>query len=91
MDDKYGALVNLVDEEWFATLLERHNDPEPDFHLNLFDVVIIGKGLNPADDIMYMNMSSLWNLLSWLRSVEAGWFAQLINESSLATLRSSLR
>ena len=77
VDDTFGSLVNLVDERWFPTLLEKHNDPECDYHLDLFDVVIIGKDLNPADDIVYMNMSSLWNLLNWLRSIEAGWCAQL--------------
>jgi hypothetical protein len=41
VDDKFGSLVTLVDERWFATLLEQHNDPESDFHFSLFDVIMV--------------------------------------------------
>ncbi len=32
------------------------------------DVFIIGKDLNPADDIVYMHITFLWHILNWLRA-----------------------
>ncbi len=77
IDDSFGSLVNLVNERWLPTLLAQHNDPDHDFHFDLFEPVIIGKDLNPADDIVYMNMTSLWHILNWLLNVEAEWLSQL--------------
>lgn len=77
MDDSFGALNQFVQERWFTTLLEKHNDPDSDYHFNLFDVVIIGQDLNVEDDIVYMNMSSLWFLLNFVRNIAAGWLTQL--------------
>jgi hypothetical protein len=77
MDDSYSTLHEFVQQRWFADLLAKHNDPDSDYHFNLFDVVVVGKNLSPEDDIVYMNMSSLWFLLNFLRNIEAGWLTQL--------------
>jgi len=77
MDDSFGALNPFVQERWFTMLLEKHNDPDSDYHFNLFDVVVIGQDLNVEDDIVYMNTSSLWFLLNFLRNIAAGWLTQL--------------
>ena len=66
-----------MQQRWFADLLAKHNDPESDYNFNLFDVVVVGKDLSPEDDIVYMNMSSLWFLLNFVRNIEAGWLTQL--------------
>ena len=73
MDDSFGALTQFVQQRWFASLLEKHNDEESDYHFDLFDVVVIGQDLSPEDDIVYMNTTSLWFLLNWLRNIAAGW------------------
>jgi hypothetical protein len=59
IDDSDGSLVNLVNERWLSTLLAVHNDPDHDFHFDIFEPVIIGQDLNPAQDIVFMNMTSL--------------------------------
>ncbi len=38
---------------------------------------MIGEDLNPSDDIVYMNMTSLWHIGNWLRAIDAGWIIQL--------------
>ena len=60
VDDSYGSLVALAEAKWFTTLLANHNDPDCDFHLDMYEPFIIGKGLNPGEDIVYMNISSLY-------------------------------
>lgn len=82
VDDSYQSLLKLVEERWFPTLLAQHNDPDSEFHFDLFEVFIMGKDLNPADDIVYMNMSSLWHILNWLRNIEAGWLTQLNGDTT---------
>ena len=93
MDDSYASLVAFVDSKWFATLLARHNDPNCDFHIDLFEPIVIGKDLNPSDDIVYMNITSLWFLFNIFRNVECGWMFQLngdatycINRAGVASL-----
>ncbi len=45
VDDSYGSLVALADAKWFTTLLANHNDPDCDFHLDMYEQFIIGKDL----------------------------------------------
>ncbi len=50
MDDSYALLVAFVDSKWFKTLLARHNDPDINYHVDLFELIVIGKDLNPSDE-----------------------------------------
>jgi hypothetical protein len=59
VDDSFGFLVDRVEQRWLPTLFEAHNHPEASFHLKVLDVIIMAKDLNPSDDIVYMNMTSL--------------------------------
>ncbi len=93
MDDSYAALEAFVDSKWFETLLAQHNDPDCDYHLNLFEPIVIRKDLNPSDDIVYMVLSSLWFLFNIFRNIECGWLFQLngdatycINRAGIASL-----
>ena len=78
---------------WFTTLLANHNDPDCDFHLDMYEPFIIGKGLNPGEDIVYMNISFLYFLCNIFRNIECGWLFQLngdvtygINRTGVASL-----
>ena len=48
VDDSYGSLVALVDAKWFTTLLGNHNNPDCEYHMDMYEPFIIGKGLNPG-------------------------------------------
>ncbi len=71
-----ATIDGLVEQIWLSTLPESHNNAESTFHLKMFDIIMIGKDLNPSDDIVYMNMTSLWHICNWLRAIDAGWIIQ---------------
>jgi hypothetical protein len=66
----YGSLVRYAEAKWLLTLFKKHIDS---FHLGMHEVFVIGKGLEAANDIMYLNFSLLWHLCNVLRNIEAGW------------------
>ncbi len=74
IDDSFGSLVTFTDSKWFATLLARHNDPGIDYHLDImvFKDFVIGRDHQPAEDIVHLNISSLWFILNIIRNMEAG-------------------
>ncbi len=67
VDDSNGLLVKLVDIKWFASLLTEHNDPAFKYYLDLFEPFVIGRDLNLVEDIVYINISSLWFILNIFR------------------------
>ncbi len=95
VDDSYGSLINLVDIKWFASLLAEHNDPASEYHMDMFEPFVIGRDLNPAEVIVYMNVSSLWFIFIIFRNIECGWLFQLNHDMTyciigLASRRSHL-
>jgi hypothetical protein len=90
VDDSYGSLVALADAKWFTTLLANHNDSDCDFHLDMYKPFIIGKDLNPGEDIVYMNMSSLYFLFNIFRNIECGCLFQLNGDVTYAINRTGV-
>ena len=82
IDDSFGSLVRFAEAKWFTTLFAMHVDPASDFHLDMFDVFVIGKDINAMDDIVYINFSTLWHLCNILRNIMAGWVFQLNGDVS---------
>ncbi len=63
----------------------------------MYKPFIIGKHLNPGEDIVYMNMSSLYFLFNTFRNIECGCLFQLngdvtyaINRTGVASLTLSV-
>ena len=69
MDDSFGALTRYSEMKLFKTLLQQHNDEASDFHFKLFEPFVIGRDLKAKDDIVYLNFSSSWHLLNFLRNM----------------------
>ncbi len=59
IDDSYGSLVRYAEGKWFMTRYLQHLDSGVDFHFGMFDVFVIGKDLNAAEDIVYLNFSTM--------------------------------
>ena len=57
--------------------MRKHNDPAIDFHVSLYDYVVIGYELITERDVVRMNLSSVWMLANALRAIIAGWNFQL--------------
>ncbi len=54
IDVSFGSLVCHAEAKWFPTLFEKHMY-STDFHLGMYYVFIIGKGVDTANDIVYLN------------------------------------
>ncbi len=39
---RFGSLAQFSDVKWFRTLVDHHNDPEDDFHFNMYSALVIG-------------------------------------------------
>ncbi len=87
IDDSFGSLVCYAETKWFPTLFEKHNARGSDFHLDMYDVFVIGKDINAAEDIVYLNFSSLWHLCNIIRNIAAGWIFQLNGDATFKVCR----
>ena len=87
IDDSFGSLVRYADAKWFPTLFANHIDPAADFHLDMYDVFVIGKDINAREDIVYLNFSTLWHLCNILRNIAAGWVFQLNGDATFKVCR----
>jgi hypothetical protein len=45
---------SYAEAKWIPTLFEKHMD-STDFHLGMHYVFVIGKGVDAANDIVYLN------------------------------------
>jgi hypothetical protein len=59
IDSSFGSLAQFTDVKWFKTFVARHNDPEDEFHFNMYKPFVIGRDLNAGRDIVHMNITSL--------------------------------
>ncbi len=57
--------------------MRKHNDPAIDYHVSLYEYVVIGYELIAARNVVRFNMSSVWMLANALRAIVAGWNFQL--------------
>jgi hypothetical protein len=55
------------------TPVRKHNDPAIDYHVSLYEYVVIGYELIAARDVVRINMSSVWMLANTLHAIIAGW------------------
>jgi hypothetical protein len=66
----------LIRSSW-SELVRKHNDPAIDYHVPLYEYVVIGYELIAAPDVMRINLSSVWMLANALCAILAGWNFQL--------------
>jgi hypothetical protein len=57
--------------------VRKRNDPAIDYHVSLYEYVMIGYELIAARDVVRINMSSVWMLANAFRAIIAGWNFQL--------------
>jgi hypothetical protein len=61
----------LLISSW-SELVRKHNDPSIDYHVPLYEYIVIGFELIAARDVVRMNLSSVWMLANALRAIVAG-------------------
>ena len=57
--------------------MRKHNDPQDQYHFDLFNFVVLGGELRAERDIVRITISSPWMLSNALRAIIAGWGWQL--------------
>jgi hypothetical protein len=87
IDSTFGSLTQFADAKWFHTLLDRDNDPEDDFHFDLFSPVVIGRDINASSDIVHINLTSPWFLFNIFRVIASGWVFQLNVDATFSFCR----
>ncbi len=60
------------------------------FHLGMHEVIVIDKGLDAANDIVYPNFSSLWYLCNVIHKIEASWIFQLNGDATFNVCRCTI-
>ena len=87
IDSSFGSLTKFAEAKWFRTLLDRNNDPEDDFHFDLFSPIVIGRDINATRDIVHINLTSIWFLLNIFRVIASGWVFQLNGDATFSFCR----
>ncbi len=82
-------LDRYAEAKWFPTLFEKNMD-DTDFHLGMHYVFVIGNCIDAANNIVYLNFSSLWHLCNFLRNMKAGWLLQVNGEATFNVYRSTV-
>ena len=77
INETFAGLEAFAEKNRWSTLVERHNDSADEYHVPLFDFVIIGHEIHAGHKIIRLNFSSLWMLLNPLHSLKAGCVFQL--------------
>jgi hypothetical protein len=80
MDDCFGALTEFCSRRAWLELVRKHNDETNDYHLPLYEDVVIGFELIACRDILRINSYSVWMLANALRAIVAGWNLQLCGD-----------
>jgi hypothetical protein len=75
----FRSLTEFCNRSVWSEAVRKHNDPAIDFHVSLYDYVVIGYELIAERDVVRINLSSVWMLqvANALRAIIAGWNFQL--------------
>ena len=91
IDDTFGTLDQFAGRFLWSDLVDKHNDPSTDYHIDLFAYCVIGYQTDLAEhDVFQLNLSSLWMLLHVFRAIRAGWVFQLNSDVTGKVCRKSV-
>jgi hypothetical protein len=71
-DSLAGSLTEFCICSSWSELVRKHNDPAIDYDVSLYEYVVIGYELIAEQDVVRINMSSVWILANALRAIVAG-------------------
>ena len=71
--DNFGSLTEFCMRSSWSEVVRKHNDPALDYHVSLYDYVVIGYELIAERDVTRIYSSSVWMLANALRTIITGW------------------
>ncbi len=75
--DNFRSLTEFCNRSLWSEAVRKHNAPAIDFHVSLYEYVVIGYELIAERDVVRINLSSVWMLGNDVRAIIAGWNFQL--------------
>ncbi len=66
---KFGSLTEFSNRSMWSEAVRKHKDPAMDFHVSLYDYVVIGYELIAERDVARIYLSSVWMLANALRAI----------------------
>ena len=82
LNGSFGSLSKFAERLNFSHLIQRHNDPDDDYHLDFFGPVVIGADILAQNDVVHLNITSQWFLCNAFRSIMTGWGSQLNGDAT---------
>jgi hypothetical protein len=77
VDGSYGSLTEFCRAIKFSTLIEQHNDPAVDFHLDFFQTVCIGSDIDAQTNTIFIALTNVWMLCEIARVRNSKWALQI--------------
>ena len=77
VDGSYGSLTELCKAIKFNTMIERHNDPAVDFHMDFFQTVCIGSDIDAQTNTIFIALTNVWMLCEIARVRNSKWALQI--------------
>jgi hypothetical protein len=79
LDGTFGSLSRFAERLKLSHHIARHNDPNDDFHIDIFSPVVIGADIQARNDVIHLNITSPWFLMNVFRSIMTGWGSSQLN------------
>ena len=90
LDGSFGSLSKFAQRLRLSHLIERHNNPDDTFHLDLFSPVVIGSDIQARNDVVHLNVTSPWFLFNVFRMIMSGWGGQLNGDTTFGFCRTTV-
>jgi hypothetical protein len=68
--DNFGSLTEFCVRSSWLEVVRKHNDPAIDYHVSLYEYVVIGYKLIAERDVVQFNLCSVWMLANALRALK---------------------
>ena len=90
IDGSFGSLTRFANRINFSSLIDKHNDPTDEYHMDIFAPVVIGSDIKARHDVVHLNITSPWFLCNIFRSYMSGWSTQLNGDNTFGFCRSAV-
>jgi hypothetical protein len=77
IDSSYGSVAAYADSVWFQSYFEKYLQHPDQIHLDLHQVICIGKHIDAGQNMLFVSFSTVSMLLNLCRAMNSGWAVTL--------------